>query len=111
MDENGRVIVTGCLGKDKKALKSLSGSVLAITGPHQYEAVLEAVRAHAPMPKKKQVVYPNHEHDIKLGWATRGRTARDTKARCLLHKGNRPTENLFVRHKMYGVQLESLYKT
>ncbi len=66
LKENGRVVVTGCLGKDENALKALSDSVLAITGPHQYEAVLEAVRAHAPMPKRRLLTDPGNENDIKL---------------------------------------------
>src|SRR5687768_16850610 len=41
--ENGRVIVTGCLGKDAHAIRAAHPSVLAVTGPQQYEAVIEAV--------------------------------------------------------------------
>ncbi len=46
--ENGKVVVTGCLGKEADLIQAAHPDVLAITGPHQYEAVLDAVHAHAP---------------------------------------------------------------
>ena len=46
--ENGRVIVTGCLGAEAEAIRAVHPAVLAVTGPQQYEAVLAAVHAHAP---------------------------------------------------------------
>jgi ribosomal protein S12 methylthiotransferase len=46
--ENGKVIVTGCLGAEADLIREKHPSVLAITGPHQYEAVMEAVHAHVP---------------------------------------------------------------
>jgi len=48
--ENGRVIVTGCLGAEKEAITSRHPGVLAVTGPHQYEQVMEAVHQHLPAP-------------------------------------------------------------
>jgi ribosomal protein S12 methylthiotransferase len=45
---NGRVIVTGCLGADAAYIRGAHPAVLAVTGPHQYEAVLDAVHAAAP---------------------------------------------------------------
>ncbi|HBB56368.1 MAG TPA: 30S ribosomal protein S12 methylthiotransferase RimO [Hyphomonadaceae bacterium] len=48
LHENGKVIVTGCLGAEADVIRGAHPAVLAITGPHQYEAVMEAVRAHAP---------------------------------------------------------------
>lgn len=45
---NGRVIVTGCMGHDAEAIRAVHPSVLAVTGPQQYEAVVGAVRAAAP---------------------------------------------------------------
>jgi ribosomal protein S12 methylthiotransferase len=45
---NGRVIVTGCLGADERAIRGAHPAVLAVTGPQQYEAVLDAVHAAAP---------------------------------------------------------------
>ena len=46
--ENGRVIVTGCMGKDANAIKAAHPAVLAVTGPHQYESVISAVHAAVP---------------------------------------------------------------
>lgn len=46
--ENGRVIVTGCLGAEESMIRGTHPSVLAVTGPHQYEAVLDAVHAAVP---------------------------------------------------------------
>ena len=49
--ENGRVIVTGCLGAEPDYITGAHPKVLAVTGPHQYEAVLDAVhRAVPPSP-------------------------------------------------------------
>jgi ribosomal protein S12 methylthiotransferase len=48
MSENGRVIVTGCLGGEKELILASHPGVLAITGPHQYEAVVEAVHDAVP---------------------------------------------------------------
>ena len=46
--ENGRVIVTGCMGEEADAIRAAHPQVLAITGAHQYEQVVEAVHTHAP---------------------------------------------------------------
>ncbi|MDT8343186.1 MAG: 30S ribosomal protein S12 methylthiotransferase RimO, partial [Thermohalobaculum sp.] len=46
--ENGRVIVTGCLGAEEGYIRGAHPSVLAVTGPHQYEQVLDAVHAAVP---------------------------------------------------------------
>ena len=46
--ENGRVIVTGCLGAEPAYITGAHPRVLAITGPHQYEQVLDAVHAAVP---------------------------------------------------------------
>ena len=43
LQENGRVIVTGCLGAEPEYITGAHPKVLAVTGPHQYEAVLDAV--------------------------------------------------------------------
>ena len=48
---NGRVIVTGCLGAEPEYITGAHPKVMAVTGPHQYEAVLDAVhRAVPPQP-------------------------------------------------------------
>src|SRR6056297_2066332 len=46
--ENGRVIVTGCLGAEPGYIEGHHPTVLAVTGPHQYEQVLDAVHAAVP---------------------------------------------------------------
>ncbi|MBS0125950.1 30S ribosomal protein S12 methylthiotransferase RimO [Thetidibacter halocola] len=46
--ENGRVIVTGCLGAEPDYITGAHPRVLAVTGPHQYEQVLDAVHAAVP---------------------------------------------------------------
>ncbi len=48
--ENGRVIVTGCLGQEAEMIRARFPKVLAISGAHQYEAVVGAVHEAAPMP-------------------------------------------------------------
>ncbi len=46
--ENGRVLVTGCLGAEPEYITGAHPKVLAVTGPHQYEAVLDAVHQAVP---------------------------------------------------------------
>ncbi len=46
--ENGRVIVTGCLGAEPDYIREHHPRILAVTGPHQYEQVLDAVHAAVP---------------------------------------------------------------
>ncbi len=46
--ENGRVIVTGCMGVEETVIRELHPSVLAVSGPQQYEQVVGAVHAAAP---------------------------------------------------------------
>ncbi|KJS39323.1 MAG: ribosomal protein S12 methylthiotransferase [Rhodospirillaceae bacterium BRH_c57] len=48
--ENGKVIVTGCMGTDEAAIRSAYPNVLNVSGPHQYEAVVNAVHEAAPPP-------------------------------------------------------------
>ena len=48
MDENGRVIVTGCLGARSEVILEEYPQVLAITGPHATEQVMKAVHQHLP---------------------------------------------------------------
>ncbi|WP_066718494.1 30S ribosomal protein S12 methylthiotransferase RimO [Sphingomonas pituitosa] len=48
--ENGRVIVTGCMGKEAEVIRARFPNVLAVTGAHQYEEVVGAVHKAAPMP-------------------------------------------------------------
>jgi len=48
--ENGRVVVTGCLGAKEGVVAKVHPSVLAITGPHDTEGVMQAVHQHLPKP-------------------------------------------------------------
>ena len=48
LEENGRVIVTGCLGAEPEYITGAHPKVLAVTGPHQYEQVLDAVHKAVP---------------------------------------------------------------
>jgi ribosomal protein S12 methylthiotransferase len=50
LQENGRVIVTGCLGKDESRIRDAHPQVLAVTGPHAYGEVMEAVHHQLPPP-------------------------------------------------------------
>ena len=50
LSENGKVIVTGCLGAKDGVVRSAHPSVLAVTGPHDTEGVMRAVHAHLPKP-------------------------------------------------------------
>ena len=52
--ENGRVIVTGCMGVEESAIRDVHPSVLAVTGPQQYEQVVSAVH---------EVVPPKQDHN------------------------------------------------
>ncbi len=48
--ENGKVIVTGCLGTEPETITERHPDVLAVTGPQQYEQVMDAVHRAAPRP-------------------------------------------------------------
>ncbi|MFN7086302.1 MAG: 30S ribosomal protein S12 methylthiotransferase RimO [Burkholderiales bacterium] len=50
LTENGRVIVTGCLGAHGDIVKKTHPKVLAVTGPHATEEVMRAVHEHLPKP-------------------------------------------------------------
>ena len=51
MNENGRVIVTGCMGAKPEAIRDAFPNVSAITGPQAFESVMAAVREAAPAPR------------------------------------------------------------
>ncbi|WP_455223445.1 30S ribosomal protein S12 methylthiotransferase RimO [Kaarinaea lacus] len=48
LGQNGKVIVTGCLGAKGDVVKNTYPNVLAVTGPHALQEVMEAVHAHLP---------------------------------------------------------------
>jgi ribosomal protein S12 methylthiotransferase len=50
LQENGRVIVTGCLGAKANVVRDTHPKVLAVTGPHATEDVMRAVHEHLPKP-------------------------------------------------------------
>ncbi|PWB40287.1 MAG: 30S ribosomal protein S12 methylthiotransferase RimO [Rhodocyclales bacterium] len=50
LDENGRVIVTGCLGAKEDVVLAAHPQVLAVTGPHATEQVMQEVHKHLPKP-------------------------------------------------------------
>jgi ribosomal protein S12 methylthiotransferase len=63
--ENGRVIVTGCMGAEAETIRAKFPQVLAVTGAHQYEQVVGAVHDAAPMPPSAFLdLVP--ERDLKL---------------------------------------------
>ncbi len=73
--ENGRVIVTGCLGAEPEYITGAHPSVLAVTGPHQYEQVLDAVHAAVPpapdpfvdlLPASGVTLTPRHYSYLKI---------------------------------------------
>jgi ribosomal protein S12 methylthiotransferase len=65
INENGRVIVTGCMGEEADAIRAAHPQVLAVTGAHQYEQVVEAVHEHAP-PSQGPFVDLIPQPDVKL---------------------------------------------
>lgn len=56
--KNGKVIVTGCLGKDAEKIKTMHPAVLAVTGAHAYEEVVNAVSHHVPKPVQSKTYDP-----------------------------------------------------
>jgi ribosomal protein S12 methylthiotransferase len=73
--ENGRVLVTGCLGAEPEYITGAHPKVLAVTGPHQYEAVLDAVHKAVPpspdpfidlMPATGVKLTPRHYSYLKI---------------------------------------------
>jgi ribosomal protein S12 methylthiotransferase len=73
--ENGRVIVTGCLGAEPEYITGAHPNVLAVTGPHQYEQVLDAVHLAVPpspdpfvdlLPASAVSLTPRHYSYLKI---------------------------------------------
>lgn len=52
LNENGKVIVTGCLGAKDDEIREVHPNVLAITGPHAYEEVMGHVHTHVAKPER-----------------------------------------------------------
>ena len=75
LQENGKVIVTGCLGAEEDYIRGTHPSVLAVTGPHQYEQVLDAVHQAVPpdpdpfidlLPATGVTLTPRHYSYLKI---------------------------------------------
>jgi len=75
LTENGRVIVTGCLGAEPDYVTGAHPRVLAVTGPHQYEQVLDAVHSAVPpapdpfvdlLPASQVRLTPRHYSYLKI---------------------------------------------
>ncbi|WP_372887917.1 30S ribosomal protein S12 methylthiotransferase RimO [Shimia sp.] len=75
LKENGKVIVTGCLGAEPDYITGAHPKVLAVTGPHQYEQVLDAVHGVVPpdpdpfvdlMPASGVRLTPRHYSYLKI---------------------------------------------
>jgi ribosomal protein S12 methylthiotransferase len=73
--ENGRVIVTGCMGEEAEVIRARFPQVLAVTGAHQYEQVVEAVLEAAPatqgpfvdlIPQPDVKLTPRHYSYLKI---------------------------------------------
>ena len=75
LNENGKVIVTGCLGAEPEYITGAHPKVLAVTGPQQYEAVLDAVHGAVPpdpdpfidlIPARGVSLTPRHYSYLKI---------------------------------------------
>ena len=75
LKENGKVIVTGCLGANPDYITGAHPSVLAVTGPQQYEKVLDAVHQNVPvkpnpyidlLPNSSISLTPRHYSYLKI---------------------------------------------
>ncbi len=64
--ENGKVIVTGCLGAKEDQIREVHPKVLEITGPHSYEQVLKHVHHHLPKPEHNPFLSLVPEQGVKL---------------------------------------------
>jgi ribosomal protein S12 methylthiotransferase len=80
--ENGRVIVTGCLGVEEGRIRAEHPGVLAVTGPHQYEQVVAAVHDAVPpahnafldlVPPEGLHLTPRHYAYLKISEGCRNR--------------------------------------
>jgi ribosomal protein S12 methylthiotransferase len=65
LNENGRVIVTGCMGAEPETIREAHPNVLAVTGPHQYEQVMTAIHDAVP-PKHDPFLHLVPEQGIRL---------------------------------------------
>ncbi|MBQ4794959.1 30S ribosomal protein S12 methylthiotransferase RimO [Pectobacterium versatile] len=66
LNENGKVIVTGCLGAKENQIREVHPKVLEITGPHSYEQVLSLVHQYVPKPTHNPFTSLVPEQGVKL---------------------------------------------
>lgn len=66
IDKNGKVLVTGCLGKRADEIKQIHPKVLGISGAHAYEQVLIQVHQHIQKPKHNPLIDLLPDHGVKL---------------------------------------------
>ncbi|WP_370251853.1 30S ribosomal protein S12 methylthiotransferase RimO [Nioella sp.] len=75
LQQNGKVIVTGCMGAEPETITGTHPTVLAVTGPHQYEQVLDAVHKVVPpspdpfidlLPARGVSLTPRHYSYLKI---------------------------------------------
>lgn len=66
LKENGKVLVTGCLGAKKDEIVELHPNVLGVTGPHAYDEVLAQVHEHVEKPMHNPLIDLVPDHGVKL---------------------------------------------
>ncbi|CAI1897678.1 30S ribosomal protein S12 methylthiotransferase RimO [Serratia fonticola] len=66
LNENGKVIVTGCLGAKENQIREVHPKVLEITGPHSYEQVLSHVHQYVPKPEHNPFTSLTPAQGVKL---------------------------------------------
>ncbi|WP_040977275.1 30S ribosomal protein S12 methylthiotransferase RimO [Necropsobacter massiliensis] len=66
LEENGRVIVTGCLGAKEDRIREVHPKVLEVSGPHSYEAVMTQVHKYVPKPQYNPYVNLVPAQGVKL---------------------------------------------
>ncbi len=66
LKENGKVLVTGCLGAKADEIKEVHPGVLGVTGPHAYENILDQVHEFLPKPKHNPFEHLIPDQGVKL---------------------------------------------
>ncbi|MBO9492469.1 30S ribosomal protein S12 methylthiotransferase RimO [Endozoicomonas sp. G2_1] len=66
LSENGKVLVTGCLGAKEDEITEIHPNVLGVTGPHAYEEVLNQVHQHVTKPKHNPFIDLVPDQGVKL---------------------------------------------
>ena len=64
--ENGKVLVTGCLGKKENEIREIHPKVLGISGPHAYDEVLKQVHQHVKKPEHNPFINLVPDYGVKL---------------------------------------------